>query len=75
MEGQSKPGVGMRWPHSRSCELYWGFKRTEVRMSDGQRLDHRELPRPQQGVGFSCECNRMSLLGVKQEGDLEDGFG
>lgn len=44
-------------------------------MSEGQRLDHGELPRPQQGVGFSCECNRRPLVGVKQEGDLEDGFG
>ena len=44
-------------------------------MADGQRLDHRELPRPQPGVEFSCECNRMPLLGVKQEGGLEDGFG
>ena len=44
-------------------------------MSDGQRLDHGELPRLQQGAGFSCECNRRPLLDVKQEGDLEDGFG
>ena len=41
-------------------------------MSDGQRLDHRELPRLQQGAGFSCERNRRPLLDVKQEGDLED---
>ena len=44
-------------------------------MSDGQRLDHRELPRLQQGAGFSCEHKRRPLLDVKQEGDLEDGFG
>lgn len=75
MEGQGKPGVGMRWTHSRSCERCWVFKRREVRMSDGQRLDHGELPRLQQGAGFSCECNRRPLLDVKQEGDLEDGFG
>lgn len=43
-------------------------------MSDGQRLDHGELPRLQQGAGFSCECNRRPLLDVKQEGDLEEGL-
>ena len=44
-------------------------------MSDGQSLDHRELPRLQQGAGFSRERNRRPLLDVKQEGDLEDDFG